>query len=350
MSVLTIFACPKPFVGHIADIQYNALKSWSLLTPSANVIIMGNEPGCAEISKEMGFRHFADLEYTALGTPLVSDIFMKAEKLADSQIMAYVNSDMILFNEFSRVADFISRQFPKFLITGQRMDYTQIGKLDFSDPDWQKKLLESAKKRYCPHSQEGMDYFIFKKGLYDEMPPFALGRCAWDGWLFNTASEVGAVMINATPYIHAIHQNHGYNRAQGGRPGIWEGKEAAKNREMASGIKKTACDQGTLKIDEGGNLQPASPESIIFWTMSYRLFKYGWCLRQASQFWKAGLYEEALGMMEEGDNLFNTRFRHKLSQNASKLLAGELIPFLKIWSLMKSYHFYKLAKNRYLKR
>lgn len=41
---LTIFAMPKPFGGHIATIQKNAIRSWARLRP-AQIILFGDEPG-----------------------------------------------------------------------------------------------------------------------------------------------------------------------------------------------------------------------------------------------------------------------------------------------------------------
>ena len=50
--MLTIFAVPKPFRGHIGVIQRNAIRSWTLLRPACDIILMGNEEGIAEIAAE----------------------------------------------------------------------------------------------------------------------------------------------------------------------------------------------------------------------------------------------------------------------------------------------------------
>ena len=59
--MLTIFATPKPFRGHIAVIQRNAIRSWTLLRPACEIILMGNDEGTAEIAAEFGVRHVPEI-------------------------------------------------------------------------------------------------------------------------------------------------------------------------------------------------------------------------------------------------------------------------------------------------
>ena len=48
--MLTFFTTAKPFKGHSAIIQRNALKSWTLLDPDIEVILFGDEEGAAEVA------------------------------------------------------------------------------------------------------------------------------------------------------------------------------------------------------------------------------------------------------------------------------------------------------------
>ena len=76
--MLTIFATPKPFRGHFAVIQRNAIRSWTLLRPACEVILMGDEEGTAEIASEFSLRHIPDIGCNAYGTPLVSALVRKS--------------------------------------------------------------------------------------------------------------------------------------------------------------------------------------------------------------------------------------------------------------------------------
>ena len=55
--MITFFTTAKPFVGHSGVIQRNALKSWTLVHPDAEVILFGDETGGAIAAKELGIRH-----------------------------------------------------------------------------------------------------------------------------------------------------------------------------------------------------------------------------------------------------------------------------------------------------
>ena len=57
MTLLTLFSAPKPFTNpHIAMIQRNAIKSWTLL-PDVEVVLIGKEEGLAEAAQELGVKH-----------------------------------------------------------------------------------------------------------------------------------------------------------------------------------------------------------------------------------------------------------------------------------------------------
>jgi len=72
MSLITLFSAPKPFTNsHIAMIQRNAIKSWTLL-PDVEVILLGEEAGLAEAAKELGVKHISNVARNESGTPLDS--------------------------------------------------------------------------------------------------------------------------------------------------------------------------------------------------------------------------------------------------------------------------------------
>ena len=53
MPLITLFSAPKPFTDpHIAMIQRNAVRSWTLL-PDVEVILLGAEEGLAEAAFEL---------------------------------------------------------------------------------------------------------------------------------------------------------------------------------------------------------------------------------------------------------------------------------------------------------
>ena len=78
-----------------------------------------------------------------------------------------------------------------------------------------------------------LDYFVFTKGLWPDMPELALGRTAWDNWLAARPLADGVPVVDATPAVMAVHQNHNYQHVAGGHDAVWRGAEARRNQELA---------------------------------------------------------------------------------------------------------------------
>ncbi len=233
--MLTIFSVPKPFVGHINIIQRNAIKSWTLLTPRPEILLIGDEHGTAEIAEEFGAIHIPEVGRNSHGTPLISSIFELAHKNSSTDLMCYVNCDIVFLDNFVEHVEKID--FPAFLMVGQRTNLDVSGPLDFDDSKWRQSLHNQA----LPFGQRGgfaaIDYFVFTRGLYNSIPEFAVGRIGWDNWLLWKTKSMGVPIIDATNAITAIHQNHSYEHFTGGEVEFRHGSEAKANIELAGGWK-----------------------------------------------------------------------------------------------------------------
>jgi SAM-dependent methyltransferase len=257
-GTLTIFTIPKAFEGHISTIQINAIKSWLKLEPRPHIILFGNEKGTGDIAGRFGLRHIAQVKANEYGTPLVSEIFEKAQEEAASELVAYVNTDIILFQDFVTSLTQIPRNTGPYLVVGRRYDIGIWDALDFSESQLQSSLMDLVHSEGLLHASTGIDYFVFTNGLYSYIPPFAVGRTAWDNWLIWGARRYGARIIDATTAITAIHQDHDYNHSAGGFRQIWFGKEAQINRDLAGGNILTIND-AEWSLTEGGQVVPRSP-------------------------------------------------------------------------------------------
>lgn len=237
MSFLTIFSAPKPFTNpHIATIQRNAIQSWLHLGDEVEVILVGDEPGLAEAANEAGVPLLDQVKRTESGTPLVSSIFDLARQSSQSPLLAYVNADMLFLPDFVQAARTVSTQIETFLMIGQRWDLDQRGLLDFSN-GWVSRLQADIHQRGRLHTPSGSDYFIFPRHLFAEMPDFAIGRAGWDNWMIYFARRQGWPVIDATPSILAIHQDHDYSHLPGGQP-HYNHAESRQNEILAGGANK----------------------------------------------------------------------------------------------------------------
>ena len=208
--MLTIFTCPKPFTDpYINMIQRNAITSWTLLRPRPEIILFGGEPyepGVAEICQELGLRHVPTVLRNEWGTPFLDDIFQKANDLSSYDILAYVNADIILTNDFPLAVRTLTRLYPFFLMVGHRIDLNVEGLLEFdSNNKWVEILRHNAKQKGLP-MKISSDYFVFPKGLLKKMPSFLVGRPAWDNWLIWYFRKHHVPVINVGEVVLAVHQ------------------------------------------------------------------------------------------------------------------------------------------------
>jgi len=237
--MLTLFALPKPFRGHFATIQRNAIGSWVQLRPKCQVVLFGDEEGTSQVAKEFGVCHVPTVAKNDYGTPLLNDVFEKAERLASHELLCYVNCDIILMSDFIQAVDRVSRWRKRFLMVGQcwNLDITEL--LAFSQPDWEGYLRVLVQQKGEPrggyYSRYYIDYFVFPSGFYEHLPPFALVRSYFDNGLVWRARSLKAAVVDATHVVTPIHQHHDYSHVPGGMSSVYEGEEARRNLELAGG-------------------------------------------------------------------------------------------------------------------
>lgn len=239
MAFLTIFSAPKSFTNpHIATIQRNAIQSWTHLGGDVVVILVGNEPGMLEVSQEYDIHQLPNVQRNEQGTPLVSSIFDLACQASDSPLLMYTNADMLFLPNLLESLYQVVQQAESFMVVGQRWDLDVTKMLDFST-GWEQLLAGDIQLRGRLHGPSGSDYFIFPRKLLTSEPPlkmpdFAIGRAGWDNWMIYHALQQGWPVVDATPSIIAIHQDHDYSHLPGGRP-HYELPESNKNQQLAGG-------------------------------------------------------------------------------------------------------------------
>ncbi len=251
--MITLFSTPKPMEGEFRLLQENAIASWCALGAGVEILLLGNEPGVAESARRFGVRHLPDVARTEFGTPRVDDLFRQAEQAATQPILCYINADIILGADFLAAVHAVAGSNKRFLMVGQRWNLDVNEKIYFTDPGWEGKLRDQVRDRGRLEDPSGIDYFVFRPGLWNRIPPFAIGRTMWDNWLIYRARARGAAVIDATAVLWVIHQNHGYGHHPQGRSGVWKGLEADRNMELAGGLTHYfTIEDATHRLTEKG--------------------------------------------------------------------------------------------------
>lgn len=227
--MITFFTIPKPFEGDIGTIQRNALASWTRVAPGTQVLVLGDEAGAAEASAAIGAEYVPELPRNAYGTPLLDGAFRIAAERRRNELLCFVNADVLLppsIVDAARSADTLRRP---FVVVGECRNARVDAALDPDAIDWH-AILEGARKR----GADAIDYFVYTPGVFDDIPPFAVGRPAFDNWLIWEARKKGAAVVDATWTVEAIHQDHTYDHV-GGLSERPRSPEAAENRRLTGG-------------------------------------------------------------------------------------------------------------------
>lgn len=256
MPLITLFSAPKPFINsHIAMIQRNAIKSWTLL-PDVEVILLGEETGLVEAARELGVKHIPNVVRNESSTPLISSMFQLARENRHSDLLCIINADVILMSDFVEAAKQAMRLKDKFVLLSQRWDLDISAPLDFT-AGWQRQLEEIVRMQDQLHRPTGSDFFLFPKSCYTDIPNFAIGRAGWDNWMIYKARREGWAVIDCTPTVMIVHQNHDYSHLPDAKP-HYEHPETNENVRLAGGqanIRYTILDS-TYQLVNGKLARP----------------------------------------------------------------------------------------------
>lgn len=236
--MITFLASPKPFVGPMAGIQAAAMRSWLSAAPGAEVLLYGRAAGAAEACAAVGARHVPGVEATPEGVPYFGAIATHARRWARHDLQVYVNCDILLAPAIAEVARHI--EWPQFLLIGQRLDLAEGAVLDVCRSDWRAEMIRLAQeRRLMLHGPTGIDYFGFRRGMWEGILPLVIGRATFDGALIAYCLRRRIPVIDGTLAVAAFHQHHDYGHVPGGVGEVFGGADARRNSRLHGVARST---------------------------------------------------------------------------------------------------------------
>lgn len=143
------------------------------------------------------------------GLPQLESLFMYAYELYPrASTYTYVNSDLITDKSFYRTIKFVSEKLrgTDLVIVGTRADVVWNKNWSWTkDFDFTSKFKSGTMAR-----QDAVDYFVTTRNAirWHSVPPFVIGRPAFDNWLVNYAAQSPHVLlIDASKTIKMLHQS-----------------------------------------------------------------------------------------------------------------------------------------------
>jgi hypothetical protein len=156
---------------------------------------------------------------------------------ARHELQVYLNSDILL----SGLPAAMKRvRFPRFLLVGQRIDLSEGQFVDVTRPNWMADLQRLAGEgKAILNDYTATDYFAFRRGTWQGLPPIIIGRGAYDQALLAYCLKYRIPIIDATFTVVALHQFHGYGHVPGGLKAVVRGEDARQNIRWAGGVHST---------------------------------------------------------------------------------------------------------------
>ena len=254
--MITFFTTGKPFLEHTGVIQRNALQSWKLLHPDVEVILFGDDAGAAQVCAELGLLHEPTVEFHESGAKYLNYMFERATKIARHNYLCFSNCDIVFFKDFLHAFEISQAWRKSFLSVGRRWDTDVTEGIDFKRGSWEQELRSLAMTKGIQQNQYWIDFFLFRRGLYEAMPPLIVGHCYWDNWMVWKALSLKVPVIDFSAFVMAVHQNHGYNPKFGRVKGVATDALSLQNLQIIGGTKRArTISAATHCIGEDGKLR-----------------------------------------------------------------------------------------------
>lgn len=207
--MFTIFTFPRPFQSPFNTPQLNAINSWKKIHKDIEIYLINDELNTA---KEFAIKNeikCIDGKFSKYGSPLLKDAIQSINSVAKNDVILFINTDIIYLDGIKRTMDIVLNNFDKYFIVGRRVDYDIDYKISFSDEDYKKKLITMYENGDM-HGLSGLDYWIFPKNTFNEIPNFVIGKPGYDNWLLAESKRKSIPVIDASNTIRILHQNHYY--------------------------------------------------------------------------------------------------------------------------------------------
>ena len=233
--MLTLYTVPKPFRGHIGDIQRNAIASWRALDPDIQVVLVGDEDGVAEAAREAGVEHVGALTRNERGTPRLDSAFERVETVARHPLRCFVNADIVLLDDFLPAVERVRRRFESFLMVGESRDLRVEAGAPLGDPRYRNELRQRALADGRLRGYAALDYFVFPKGQFGDSAAVSDRPC-----VLRQLARVARSAATARSWMQRGQSSRSTSRtttrtSPGGLEEAYYGAEAKHNEQLAGG-------------------------------------------------------------------------------------------------------------------
>ena len=250
---LAVFTSLKAREGRNGEIQSRSLDNWQTV--------------------------FCLADFVEFDGPLVpfAEMVTDVEHDSEADVFIYANADILFDKEqIHALYNSLCRKHPHeiqgdFLMTGQRIDILADGSMRL-------------------HRPSGMDYFVFRRGMFRDLPRVLMGRGYCDSAIVAYCLRRGIPVIDASFALRVKHQFHDYGHVKGGQNVAYQGVEALENKRNNSLVDfGPNCLDATHTLLPDGRVVPNVRKRPGCWRLWHLLTRGG-------KYWKNPKWEGVAGI------------------------------------------------------
>jgi hypothetical protein len=227
---LTFVSVPRPLAQETECVRFRtAIASWLASHWSTKVVLFVNRSEFCfesrladELDKIWGsdrIGYVGPCEGDSHGIPYIRSWFRDGARFATTEYVAMINSDIIVSSAWVwHTTEIFKRSVRKsklFVVTPRHdvgVPFTAIESLYFCKDSFLLEVDQMVREyRPAQHDWGGMDIFTFYRPRppinFSAMPPFLMGRPAWDLWLAGWANTL-CETVSTTHIPPVYHLNH----------------------------------------------------------------------------------------------------------------------------------------------
>ncbi len=211
--MITFFTHIRPFDEIFTPLQRTAIASWKHAYGDCKVVLFYSDDSL-ELDAQKLDCDYVVCKQTEEGLSDFGYMFEYVELNYDTPWYCEVSSDIVLSSFQTLMRSLMG--YDKPLVIGPRLDF------------------DVTTGERTVHPPSAVDWFLYRKDTlpYKDIPPFNIGRSAYDNWMVWAGLELWDMqVVNAGYHVQALHYNHPHPE-HGDKTTMLKSFERRKNLEL----------------------------------------------------------------------------------------------------------------------